>query len=605
MPLQRRPSPFLLLLLLLLPPPSRTQQPVKRYHLSPSGTYYFTSNPSLVYKPGRDVCVVEEVPALNLTFPLPWTHGSFCTHPTNLRQQCCEGYTVAALERGCPVVKHVKDVLATGRDLGGGDRFLSMIHRYLLPRLLTSRTSAFTLLLPLDEGFRSLEERTWSELGRVVEVEGWTGPPLLPYHVLPRRWTTTQLHHGQRLPTLLEDHPLTVTKLSNKMVLLNCVAVHRVDVHARDGVVHVISKPLPPAYTKTLADLVSADPKLTMFFTILGYADLVAWVRRTSPLTILAPTNAAFDLLPRRFIDSITYDMKYSPALQALARQHLVDGVECSLGLRTKVRLNTLEGRSLPVSCSASLTLTVGRATITTADVITSNGVLHYIDRVLIPPMALSLMQVARRAGATRFVQLVRKVGLFKDLVSFGPYTVFAPSNQALRALNRSVLRDRATLKKVVLYHITKGAQASYNLKDNQVLPSRLPGASLRVKIHPKAGIWLWRELSQGAGPYTLLVVPDEDIETWATDTFTYYRIINDPRLLNQSLNTHLLEDLVMPRALQEGSTSLLRSRHSSRAALHLTVSQGRLSLRHASVSDDFILCTNGIILFIDTLLFP
>lgn len=55
------------------------------------------------------------------------------------------------------------------------------------------------------------------------------------------------------------------------MILVNCVAVRRVDVHARDGVVHVLDKPLPPSYTMDLVDLISSDPNLTMFYAILSY----------------------------------------------------------------------------------------------------------------------------------------------------------------------------------------------------------------------------------------------------------------------------------------------------------------------------------------------
>ncbi|KAK7074885.1 hypothetical protein SK128_004620 [Halocaridina rubra] len=100
------------------------------------------------------------------------------------------------------------------------------------------------------------------------------------------------------------------------MVLLNCVAVQRVDVHARNGVLHLIKRPLPPPYATSLVDLISSDPNLTMFFSILGYADLLSWMRAVKSITVLAPVNAAFKRLPSRFVDSITYDYKYFPALQ-------------------------------------------------------------------------------------------------------------------------------------------------------------------------------------------------------------------------------------------------------------------------------------------------
>ncbi|KAK7074884.1 hypothetical protein SK128_004619 [Halocaridina rubra] len=56
----------------------------RAYRLDPRGGYRLSSNAQNVFVPGRDVCLTEEVPALNLSFPAPWTHGSFCTHPTTM-----------------------------------------------------------------------------------------------------------------------------------------------------------------------------------------------------------------------------------------------------------------------------------------------------------------------------------------------------------------------------------------------------------------------------------------------------------------------------------------------------------------------------------------
>ncbi|XP_068226235.1 transforming growth factor-beta-induced protein ig-h3-like isoform X3 [Palaemon carinicauda] len=537
------------------------------------------------------------------------------------------------------------------------------MERRHLGRLFEDPPDALTLLVPLDEGFRWADNFTTSELGRVAEIHRGHTSPLLLYHMLPRRWYVHQLYQNQQLKTLYQDTTVTVTKLSNTMVLFNCVPVHRVDIHARDGVMHVLQRPVPPSYVMSLVDLISMDPDLTMFFTILGYADLLDWIRSVDSITVLAPTNAAFKRLPLRFLDSITYDVKYFPALQALARNHLMEGIECSLGLRAKVKVKTLEGVALPVSCSSSFNLSVNSAFVTKPDVVTSNGVLHYVDKVIIPPRAMSLVQVTRRAGATKFIELVKQVGLFDDLVSFGPYTVFAPSNRAFRRLNESFFNDKAALRNLVMYHLVEGSHASFTLLDNQALPTLLPDTFLRVKVHvrvmsaedgvvtsgdhiafngyvhvvdrvlhppvysiarvlarnPKlrrftslitqSGIALWRELSLEKGPYTLFAVLDDEMDRWAADLFTYYRIINDEKLLNRSLSAHILDDFVMPRALEEGSHSILRPRlrrpSPHRYPLRLTASEGRLSLRHASVSKNFILCTNGIILFIDTMLLP
>ncbi|XP_068226234.1 transforming growth factor-beta-induced protein ig-h3-like isoform X2 [Palaemon carinicauda] len=590
---------LIILTLYMATPPTRSQlaMDARIYQLSPNGGYRLNDNPSHVYVPGRDVCMIEEVPALNLTFPLPWTHGTFCNHKTYLHRQCCEGFGAAALEFGCPVVEKVVDIMTAMRNTPRVKKFVEWMEfhymeRRHLGRLFEDPPDALTLLVPLDEGFRWADNFTTSELGRVAEIHRGHTSPLLLYHMLPRRWYVHQLYQNQQLKTLYQDTTVTVTKLSNTMVLFNCVPVHRVDIHARDGVMHVLQRPVPPSYVMSLVDLISMDPDLTMFFTILGYADLLDWIRSVDSITVLAPTNAAFKRLPLRFLDSITYDVKYFPALQAM-----------------------------------------------------------------------SLVQVTRRAGATKFIELVKQVGLFDDLVSFGPYTVFAPSNRAFRRLNESFFNDKAALRNLVMYHLVEGSHASFTLLDNQALPTLLPDTFLRVKVHvrvmsaedgvvtsgdhiafngyvhvvdrvlhppvysiarvlarnPKlrrftslitqSGIALWRELSLEKGPYTLFAVLDDEMDRWAADLFTYYRIINDEKLLNRSLSAHILDDFVMPRALEEGSHSILRPRlrrpSPHRYPLRLTASEGRLSLRHASVSKNFILCTNGIILFIDTMLLP
>ncbi|KAK7074886.1 hypothetical protein SK128_004621, partial [Halocaridina rubra] len=64
----------------------------------------------------------------------------------------------------------------------------------------------------------------------------------------------------------------------------------------------------------------------------------------------------------------------------------MMEGVGCSLGLRARVNVKTMEGVKVPVSCSSSYALSIGVAKVIGADHVTSNGILHYVDRVLIPP---------------------------------------------------------------------------------------------------------------------------------------------------------------------------------------------------------------------------
>ncbi|XP_076030170.1 transforming growth factor-beta-induced protein ig-h3-like isoform X2 [Oratosquilla oratoria] len=622
----------------------------------------------VILDPGRDVCMAEDVPALNLSFPTAWTHGTFCTHPTYLRRQCCSGFQIAALQRGCPVVEPVETVLSAAQQLQPSvDRFVRIAHRHSLPDVVREyHDAAFTLLLPEDQGWTYAEDTVTDEFLRRILVSGRWVPALLLYHVLDRRWHSNHLRDNDELRTLADDRTVAVSKINKKMVLFNCVPTTQLDLHARDGMVHVLTKPLPPAYLHTLADVVLTHPALSLFASLVGYADLMSWVRTEGPLTMLAPTNSALRRLPRRFLDSITYDVRYFEALQAMVKNHLVRGRHCFLELQARVRVETLAGHQLPLLCSASAKLAVGDSNVTRSDLVVANGVIHFIDMPLLPSKAMSLVQVARQAGARRFIELTKRSGLFDDLVSFGPYTVFAPSDEALsRArLGRDFLRNETALRDLVTYHVALGSHASFTLRDNDELATRREGGVVRVKILPKTmtvedglvingdneafngyvhvvdrvlrppvhtlaralavtrnltrfntlvtkgDLSLLRELGRGRGPYTLLAVPDEDMDRWASDLFTYYRILHDQTILNQTLNVHLLDDFVMPRGLLEGSHTLLYPRGRRRPRgyeqpLRMVFSKGQLSFDHASVTSDYVLCTNGILLFVDSILLP
>ena len=126
---------------------------------------------------------------------------------------------------------------------------------------------------------------------------------------------------------------------------------------------------------------------LSTFVSTLRAAGLTDLLKRDGPFTVFAPTEAAFAALPERTFAPLLRPENRS-ALRALLRYHIVEGRLTAETLRSRAALKTLQGANLGVdSTQTPITLMDGtEATITTTDLPASNGVLHIIDAVLLPP---------------------------------------------------------------------------------------------------------------------------------------------------------------------------------------------------------------------------
>lgn len=112
-------------------------------------------------------------------------------------------------------------------------------------------------------------------------------------------------------------------------------------------------------------------------------AGLAETLSGSGPFTVFAPTNAAFDKLPAGTVDNLLKpEMKGD--LTSVLTFHVVPGALRAADLKDGQKLTTVQGKELTVSMKDGNVMIDG-ATVTTADVISSNGVTHVIDAVLIP----------------------------------------------------------------------------------------------------------------------------------------------------------------------------------------------------------------------------
>jgi len=115
-------------------------------------------------------------------------------------------------------------------------------------------------------------------------------------------------------------------------------------------------------------------------------AELVEALKGTGPFTVFAPTDEAFAALPEGTVESLLKP-ENQDQLQAVLLYHVVSGKIMAADIGSGAQPATLQGATIDVVGSAS-GVTVNGANVVSADVVTSNGVIHVIDAVILPPAA-------------------------------------------------------------------------------------------------------------------------------------------------------------------------------------------------------------------------
>lgn len=139
-----------------------------------------------------------------------------------------------------------------------------------------------------------------------------------------------------------------------------------------------------PSRTKDLATTLAGEPELSTFRSLVKTAGLEKTLRRQGPYTILAPTNAAFRMLPGETLSRLK-DPANRSELSAWMSYHIVPGNYSSSGIDTE-ELTTLQGSKLVMHRELG-TIWIGRAEVLKADRQATNGTIHVINMVLEPDL--------------------------------------------------------------------------------------------------------------------------------------------------------------------------------------------------------------------------
>ncbi|RUO54986.1 Nex18 symbiotically induced protein [Pseudidiomarina halophila] len=135
---------------------------------------------------------------------------------------------------------------------------------------------------------------------------------------------------------------------------------------------------------RDIVDVAVSDSRFSTFVAALEAADMVETLRGEGPYTVFAPTNRAFDALPEGMLDSLL-ESENKARLQAVLAYHVLSGKVMSSDINGSASAHvTVQGEELSVNGMEGVK--VGAAEVIATDLKASNGVIHTIDQVLLPP---------------------------------------------------------------------------------------------------------------------------------------------------------------------------------------------------------------------------
>jgi len=222
-----------------------------------------------------------------------------------------------------------------------------------------------------------------------------------------------------------------------------------------------------------IVDIAVEDGRFTTLVSALEAADLVDTLKGEGPFTVFAPTDDAFAGLPEGTVEALLMDI---PQLKYILLYHVTSGKVMSSEVIMLSSADTVSGKPISIRVDGDKVM-INDALVVIADIEASNGVIHVIDKVILPPMEMAKADIVDIAVSdSRFSTLVAAVtaaGLVDTLKSEGPYTVFAPTNEAFAKLPEgtleALLNDIPALKDILLYHVVPGkvvASEVVNLED-------------------------------------------------------------------------------------------------------------------------------------------
>jgi len=560
-----------------------------------------------------------------------------------------------------PVPPMPKDIVDTAVAAGNFKTLATALQAAGLVDALKG-TGPFTVFAPTDEAFAKLPKDTLDALLKDPKALG----DILKYHVVAGKVMAADVVKLTEAETLLGKK--VAIKVDGGKVMVGGANVIKTDIEASNGVIHVIDTVLLPPVEGAMAskDIVDTAIAAGSFKTLVAAvqaADLVDVLKGAGPFTVFAPTDEAFAKLPAGTVEALLKDPK---ALGDILKYHVVAGKVMAADVVKLTEAETLLGKKVAIKVDGGKVM-VGGANVVTTDIAASNGVIHVIDTVLLPPAegAMASKDIVDTAiGAGNFKTLVAAVqaaGLVDALKGTGPFTVFAPTDEAFAALPagtvEGLLKEPEKLKAILLYHVVEGkvlaadaaklteaktlngASIKISVKDGKVMinDAEVVTADVmasngvihvinKVILPPADGAMMEDKKDivdtaiadgrfktlvaavqaaglvdalKGAGPFTVFAPTDEAFAKLPAGTLEV--LLKDPKKLGDILKYHVVSGKIM--AAEVAKHSSVKTLLGQEAPIKLE--GGKVFIAGAQIIITDIETSNGVIHVIDTVMLP
>uniref|UniRef100_A0A3B4BEK1 Uncharacterized protein n=1 Tax=Periophthalmus magnuspinnatus TaxID=409849 RepID=A0A3B4BEK1_9GOBI len=589
-------------------------------------------------KEGPNMCALQQVMGTKKKYFSTcrnWYKGAICGKKATVVYECCPGYMKLDNMRGCPAVAPIDHVYGTlGLVKASSTQNYADISK-LRPEI--EGPGSFTFFAPSNDAWDLLNEDVRNNLVSNVNIELYNA---LHYHMANKRYLTKDLKNGMTITSMYQDLNLHINLYPNGVVTVNCARIIHGNQVSTNGVVHVIDRVIQ-ATGNTIQSFVEVDDDLTT----LSNADLMDKLGEKGQFTLFAPTNAAFDKIG---IETLERLQDNKDALQALVKYHLLNSVQCSEAIMSGTSYETMEGSNIDIGCDGDSLTVNGVKMVLKKDIVTSNGVIHLVDQVLMPDSAKQVLELVGASQST-FGDMVTELGLAAAMKAGTEYTLLAPSNVAFTDEVMSI--DQSALRLILENHILKNKFTLGQLYNGQRLET-LGGLLLRVFIYRSAvcienaclirgsregsngalhsmktflkpaessmyeiltehgGFKIFLSLMEAAG-LTDLLKQEGDFTLFAPSDKAFAGLSSsDLALLKKDINAlrtillyHFNNGVFIGGGLEMGVTNLLKSLQGSN--LRVIAANNSISVNTVPVSETDIMATNGALHYIDKVLYP
>jgi len=349
---------------------------------------------------------------------------------------------------------------------------------------LLDGTGPFTVFAPSNQAMVNLPPNVREQIdsGMIDQLIEF-----LSNHIVENELLADDLNNGIVI-NARNGFVINVSTDSSNDIFLNNSVITVENIVADNGVVHIINLALyPNQEPSTIYEYVEANTNHSVLKNAIDLAGLEFIYNGDGPLTLFAPTNAAFDNIPDDVLGAILNGPQ--SGITDLLLRHTLDDDYSAADLLALMTMNNANAEEL-VFTRINNEVYVNNSRIEVRDIEFDNGIVHVIDAVIVQPEEQNtIMDVIENSADHSILEdAINAAGLFDKYELETSLTVFAPTDAAFNALPSSMLNDiladpNGLLRELILYHSLDDRLESTDLSEGLVLTTS-SGEELEVFIN-------------------------------------------------------------------------------------------------------------------------